>query len=64
MWKKQSWRVIFESFYFWEVISSSILDIIESIVKADDSVLLKEIVEVYDFSEALRRPHPQVYIVS
>ena len=56
--------IICEILSFWEVISSFILDILDSTVKFGEIVLPETIVEAYDFPVALRRPYPQLYIVS
>ena len=55
---------ISERQHFWEVISSSILDILDAMVKDDDSVLPEAIIEDYDFPVDLRRIETQVSIVS
>ena len=55
---------IFESFYFWEVISSSILDILDAMVKDNDSVLPEATIEDSDFPVDLRRIETHVFIVS
>ena len=43
-----------EIFYFWEVITSFILDILEYKVKSDDIFFPEVSVESYDFTVALR----------
>ena len=48
---------------FWEVISSSILDICAFMMKANYSVLPGATVEASDFPVALRSTDTQVYIV-
>ena len=55
---------ICEISYFWEVISSSILYILDSTVKADDSVIPEASVDASDIPVALIRKNPQVSIVS
>ena len=51
---------ISEVSYFWEVISSNILDLFDSTVKSNGRVLPGVIVEAYDFLVDLRRPDPQI----
>ena len=49
--------------YFGEVVSSSILDILDSILKSGESVIPEVTVEASDFPMALISPDPQEYIV-
>ena len=55
---------IFENSSFWEVISSYILDILDSMVNADDSVIPEAKDEAPGYNIALGRPEPQVSILS
>ena len=55
---------ICERLYFWELVSYSILYILVSTVKADESILAEVTVKVSVFPVALRSPDPQVPIVS
>ena len=49
---------------FWEVVFCSVLDILDSTVKANESVFPKATVEAYDYTVVLKRSYPQVYIVT